>query len=90
MTGSENCHSRLWVVSTHPIFLCDRRQPAKSEHSREEIDPCKKGEPQFTFFLIAYTFRRGILAHVRCPMRIGQPEGINNRIKVMKRMAWLS
>lgn len=31
---------------------------------------------------------RGILARVRWPMHTGQLEGINNRIKVMKRMAY--
>jgi len=30
----------------------------------------------------------GILARVRWPMHTGQLEGINNRIKVMKRMAY--
>ena len=31
---------------------------------------------------------RGILSRVRWPMHTGQLEGINNRIKVMKRMAY--
>jgi transposase len=31
---------------------------------------------------------RGIVARVRWPMRTGQLEGINKRIKVMKRMAY--
>jgi len=31
---------------------------------------------------------RGILSRVRWPMYTGQLEGINNRIKVMKRMAY--
>lgn len=31
---------------------------------------------------------RGIVARVRWPMHTGQLEGINNRIKVMKRMAY--
>ncbi|MTV52682.1 transposase, partial [Pseudoduganella buxea] len=31
---------------------------------------------------------RGILARVRWPLHTGQLEGINNRIKVMKRMAY--
>ena len=31
---------------------------------------------------------RGILARGRWPMHTGQLEGINNRIKVMKRMAY--
>jgi transposase len=33
-------------------------------------------------------YRRGILARVRWPTHTGQLEGINNRIKVMKRMAY--
>ncbi|MED5493824.1 MAG: transposase, partial [Pseudomonadota bacterium] len=31
---------------------------------------------------------RGILSRVRWPMHTGQLEGINNRIKVIKRMAY--
>ena len=31
---------------------------------------------------------RGIVSRVRWPMHTGQLEGINNRIKVMKRMAY--
>ncbi|SDG34322.1 transposase, partial [Duganella sp. OV458] len=34
------------------------------------------------------TYWRGILTRVRWPMHTGQLEGINNRIKVMKRMAY--
>lgn len=47
-----------------------------------EIEPLQK----FAKKLKAYW--RGILARVRWPMHTGQLEGINNRIKVMKRMAY--
>lgn len=47
-----------------------------------QIEPLRK----FANKLKAYW--RGILARVRWPMHTGQLEGINNRIKVMKRMAY--
>lgn len=47
-----------------------------------EIEPLQK----FAKKLKAYW--RGIVARVRWPMHTGQLEGINNRIKVMKRMAY--
>lgn len=47
-----------------------------------EIEPLKK----FANKLANYW--RGILARVRWPMHTGQLEGINNRIKVMKRIAY--
>lgn len=47
-----------------------------------EIEPLKR----FARRLASYW--RGILARVRWPMHTGQLEGINNRIKVMKRMAY--
>lgn len=34
------------------------------------------------------SYWRGILSRVRWPMHTGQLEGINNRIKVIKRMAY--
>lgn len=46
------------------------------------IDPLKR----FANKLAPYW--RGILARVRWPLHTGQLEGINNRIKVMKRMAY--
>lgn len=46
------------------------------------IEPLRR----FANKLAAYW--RGILARVRWPMHTGQLEGINNRIKVMKRMAY--
>lgn len=47
-----------------------------------DIEPLQK----FAKKLKAYW--RGIVARVRWPMHTGQLEGINNRIKVMKRMAY--
>ena len=35
-----------------------------------------------------YTYRTGILAWYDCPIPTGKVEGINNKIKVMKRVAY--
>ncbi len=40
------------------------------------------------FAAVLKRYWRGILARVRWPMHTGQLEGINNRIKVIKRMAY--
>jgi transposase len=45
-------------------------------------------EPLARFANRLAPYWRGILARVRWPMHTGQLEGINNRIKVMKRMAY--
>ncbi len=45
-------------------------------------------EPLRKFANRLKTYWRGIVARVRWPMHTGQLEGINNRIKVMKRMAY--
>jgi transposase len=45
-------------------------------------------EPLTRFANKLAPYWRGILARVRWPMHTGQLEGINNRIKVMKRMAY--
>ena len=45
-------------------------------------------EPLTRFANRLAPYWRGILARVRWPMHTGQLEGINNRIKVMKRMAY--
>lgn len=45
-------------------------------------------EPLQRFAKRLAPYWRGILARVRWPMHTGQLEGINNRIKVMKRMAY--
>jgi transposase len=45
-------------------------------------------EPLIRFANKLAPYWRGILARVRWPMHTGQLEGINNRIKVMKRMAY--
>jgi transposase len=45
-------------------------------------------EPLARFARRLKIYWRGILARVRWPMHTGQLEGINNRIKVMKRMAY--
>jgi transposase len=47
-----------------------------------------KLEPLSRFARRLKSYWRGILARVRWPMHTGQLEGINNRIKVMKRMAY--
>ncbi|WP_198391573.1 transposase, partial [Burkholderia ubonensis] len=45
-------------------------------------------EPLQRFANKLAAYWRGILSRVRWPMHTGQLEGINNRIKVMKRMAY--
>lgn len=45
-------------------------------------------EPLIRFAKRLALYWRGILARMRWPMHTGQLEGINNRIKVMKRMAY--
>ena len=45
-------------------------------------------EPLLKFAKKLKAYWRGIVARVRWPMHTGQLEGINNRIKVMKRMAY--
>lgn len=45
-------------------------------------------EPLMKFAKKLKTYWRGIVARVHWPMHTGQLEGINNRIKVMKRMAY--
>lgn len=45
-------------------------------------------EPLVRFARRLALYWRGILARMRWPMHTGQLEGINNRIKVMKRMAY--
>jgi transposase len=45
-------------------------------------------EPLVRFAKRLKLYWRGILARMRWPMHTGQLEGINNRIKVMKRMAY--
>ena len=45
-------------------------------------------EPLCRFAKRLKSYWRGIVARVRWPMHTGQLEGINNRIKVMKRMAY--
>lgn len=45
-------------------------------------------EPLIRFAKRLSLYWRGILARMRWPMHTGQLEGINNRIKVMKRMAY--
>jgi transposase len=45
-------------------------------------------EPLVRFANRLATYWRGILARVRWPMHTGQLEGINNRVKVMKRIAY--
>jgi transposase len=45
-------------------------------------------EPLQNFAKKLKAYWRGIVARVRWPMHTGQLEGINNRIKVMKRMAY--
>lgn len=47
-----------------------------------------KLEPLQRFARRLQPYWRGILARLRWPMHTGQLEGINNRIKVMKRMAY--
>lgn len=47
-----------------------------------------KIEPLVRFARRLKSYWRGILARMRWPMHTGQLEGINNRIKVMKRMAY--
>lgn len=49
---------------------------------QSEVDPLQR------FAKRLKPYWRGILARVRWPMHTGQLEGINNRIKVMKRMAY--
>ena len=45
-------------------------------------------EPLQRFARKLKPYWRGIVARVRWPMHTGQLDGINNRIKVMKRMAY--
>lgn len=45
-------------------------------------------EPLTRFAKRLASYWRGVLARMRWPMHTGQLEGINNRIKVMKRMAY--
>src|SRR5471030_1563195 len=50
--------------------------------NESEIEPLRR------FARRLKSYWRGIIARVRWPMHTGQLEGINNRIKVMKRMAY--
>lgn len=60
-----------------------RRWKQWQAHARES------GIPSLMHFAsVLKRYWRGILARVRWPMHTGQLEGINNRIKVIKRMAY--
>lgn len=71
----------LWQAETAWQWRSAWRTWLKMAHD-SEIEPLRK----FAKKLKAYW--RGIVARVRWPMHTGQLEGINNRIKVMKRMAY--
>jgi transposase len=71
----------LWQAKTAWQWRSAWRTWLKMAHD-SEIEPLRK----FANKLKAYW--RGIVARVRWPMHTGQLEGINNRIKVMKRMAY--
>ena len=71
----------LWHPKTAWQWRAAWRTWLKMAHE-SEIEPLLK----FAKKLKAYW--RGIVARVRWPMHTGQLEGINNRIKVMKRMAY--
>jgi len=71
----------LWQAESAWQWRSAWRTWMKMAHD-SEIEPLRK----FAKKLKAYW--RGIVARVRWPMHTGQLEGINNRIKVMKRMAY--
>lgn len=71
----------LWQPTSAWQWRAAWRTWLKMAHD-SEIEPLRK----FARRLKAYW--RGIVARVRWPMHTGQLEGINNRIKVMKRMAY--
>lgn len=71
----------LWQPTSAWQWRAAWRTWLKMAHD-SEIEPLRK----FAKRLKAYW--RGIVARVRWPMHTGQLEGINNRIKVMKRMAY--
>ncbi|WP_256108713.1 transposase, partial [Burkholderia ubonensis] len=62
----------------------------KQEILRAHLKALEKptAEPLQRFANKLAAYWRGILSRVRWPMHTGQLEGINNRIKVMKRMAY--
>lgn len=71
----------LWHAESAWQWRSAWRTWLKMAHD-SEIEPLRR----FANKLKAYW--RGIVARVRWPMHTGQLEGINNRIKVMKRMAY--
>lgn len=71
----------LWQAESAWQWRAAWRTWLKMAHD-SEIEPLRK----FANKLKAYW--RGIVARVRWPMHTGQLEGINNRIKVMKRIAY--
>lgn len=71
----------LWTAPTAWAWRAAWKQWLR--HARESGIP-----PLMQFARRLQPYWRGILARVRWPMHTGQLEGINNRIKVIKRMAY--
>lgn len=71
----------LWTARTAWAWRAAWRQ--WMAHAMESEIPALK-----TFALRLRGYWRGILSRVRWPMHTGQLEGINNRIKLIKRMAY--
>ena len=71
----------LWFASSAWQWRKAWRTWLTMAHS-SEIEPLRK------FASKLKNYWRGIVARVRWPMHTGQLEGINNRIKVMKRIAY--
>ena len=68
-------------------------QPNKQAAEKVMLDWRKKAQeskvPQLMKIAVTImSFRTGILAWYDCPISTGKAEGINNKIKVMKRVAY--
>lgn len=71
----------LWQTSSGLQWRAAWRNWLKMAHD-SGIDPLRK------FAAKLKPYWRGVVSRLRWPMHTGQLEGINNRIKVMKRMAY--
>ena len=68
-------------------------QPNKQEAEKVMLDWVKQAQeskvPQLMKMAVTImAYRTGILAWYDCPISTGKVEGINNKIKVMKRVAY--
>ena len=68
-------------------------QPNKQEAEKVILDWVKQAQeskvPQLMKMVVTImAYRTGILAWYDCPISTGKVEGINNKLKVMKRVAY--